>query len=156
MPNPFTSPLVDLAFLLFPTLWIGLLAGVCFVATPAKFQASSLSRPVALDVGRSTFAIWNNVEWTLLAVMIPLLAYPRGRLDSILAMGAVGILLLIQTMVLLPVLNGRVVTIMAGGRPEASTDHLIYIVMDVLKVGVLGSIVWKEAGRLVPLLLHPH
>jgi hypothetical protein len=44
---------------------------------------------------------------------------------------------------------------MAGGRPEASTDHLIYIVMDVLKVGVLGSIVWKEAGRLVPLLLHP-
>jgi len=78
MSCPFTSPLVDLAFLLFPTLWIGLLVGVGFIATPTKFQAQSLSLPVTLDVGRSTFAIWNNVEWVVLAVL---------------AVGAVGILL---------------------------------------------------------------
>ena len=68
------SPLVDLAYLLLPALWIGLLVGVCFIATPAKFQAQSLSLPVALDVGRSTFAIWNNVEWILIAFVVPLMA----------------------------------------------------------------------------------
>jgi hypothetical protein len=87
---------------------------------------------------------------------VPLLAYSHNRLDSVLAVGAVGLLLLIQTMVLLPALNARIATIIAGGRPEPSSDHLIYIVIDVLKVGALGSIAWKEAGRFLPLLLQSH
>ena len=148
--------LVDMAYLLLPALWIGLLVGVCFIATPAKFQAQSLSLPVALDVGRSTFAIWNNVEWILIALVVPLLAYSETRLYSVLAFGAVGALLLIQTMVLLPALNANIVTIIAGGKPAPSPDHLIYIVIDCMKLGVLASIILKEAARIGPLLLQSH
>ena len=155
MPRPITSPLVGLAFLLLPTLWIGLLVGVCFIATPAKFQAPSLSLPVALDVGRSTFAIWNGVEWVLLALFVPPLLYSR-RPDAALAVGAMGVFLLVQTLVLLPILNARIVTIIAGGKPESSPDHLVYIAIDALKLGVLGSITWKAAARLMPLFLQLH
>lgn len=31
--------------------WAGMLAGVSFLATPVKFEAASLSLPVALEVG---------------------------------------------------------------------------------------------------------
>src|SRR6187551_3253811 len=98
LPGPISMPFVDVAYLLIPTLWIGMLVGVCFIAAPAKFRAPSLSIKVALDVGRTTFAAWNNKEWLLLALMTPLLFYSQGRLDSVLAFGAVGILLLMQTM----------------------------------------------------------
>ncbi len=53
-------------------LWIGLLIGVSFLATPAKFLAASLTLPVALDVGRHTFAIFNRVEWLLAATFLVL------------------------------------------------------------------------------------
>ena len=83
---------------------------------------------------------------------MPLLAFSDSRLYSILAFGAVGALLLIQTMVLLPALNANIVTIIAGGRPAPSTGHLIYIFVDCLKLGVLASIIRKEAVRIMLLL----
>jgi hypothetical protein len=38
-------------------VWSGLLIGVSFVATPARFLAPSLQLPQALDVGRWTFHV---------------------------------------------------------------------------------------------------
>ena len=153
MQRTFESPLVDLTYILLPTLWFGLLVGVSFVATPAKFQASSLSLPVALDVGRATFTIWNNVEWLLLAAMVPVVVFSGPRLFASTAIGALGGLLLIQSAFLLPALNDRIVTIIAGGQPPPSPDHLVYIAVDVLKLGILGAIVWKEAARVMPVLV---
>jgi hypothetical protein len=39
-------------------LWAGMLLGVSFIATPAKFLAPSLPLAQALDVGRSSFTSW--------------------------------------------------------------------------------------------------
>src|SRR5689334_13709779 len=102
---------LDIAFLLMPTLWAGLLVGVSFIATPAKFQAPSLTRPVALDVGRATFAVWNNVEWFILAVLVSMIVMTRADLFAAAAVGALVVLLMIQSLMLLPLLNDRVVTI---------------------------------------------
>ena len=46
----------------FALFWAGFLAGVSFLATPIKFTAPRLALPVALDVGRVTFAALNKVE----------------------------------------------------------------------------------------------
>ena len=154
IPGPASPPLVDLAYLLFPALWIGLLTGVCFIATLAKFHAPSLSRQAALDVGRTTFAAWNHVEWGLLILALPLLLYSENRLDSVLAFGMVGAVLLTQTMVLLPVLNGRAGAIIAGAKPAPSADHAVYVAADILKTAILASIIWREWARFVS-LLHP-
>ena len=54
-------------------LWLGQLIGVAFLATPAKFLAPGLSLPVALDVGRQTFYVFNKVEWVMEAVFLLML-----------------------------------------------------------------------------------
>lgn len=51
------------------TFWLGLVAGVTFLATPVKFLAPSLDRPTALDVGRATFRAFSLLEWALFAVL---------------------------------------------------------------------------------------
>lgn len=152
IPGPASPPLVDLAYLLFPTLWVGLLAGVCFIATPAKFHAPSLSRKAALQVGRTTFAAWNHIEWSLLVLALPLLFYSENRLDSVLRFGMVGAVLFTQTMVLLPALNRRAGAIIAGEKPAPSADHAIYVAADILKTAVLVSIIWREAIRFAAML----
>jgi hypothetical protein len=63
--------------------WLGLLAGVSFLATPVKFMAPSLSLPVALDVGRQTFSVFNPLELLLGGVIaggcvVPLSSCPRN------------------------------------------------------------------------------
>ena len=40
----FSSPYVDIAHLLVPVLWFGLLVGVCFVAVPVKFACGTRCR----------------------------------------------------------------------------------------------------------------
>src|SRR5690606_26651116 len=50
-------------------IWIGMILGISGLATPIKFQAASLTLPVALDVGQTTFAAFNKMEWLLAAVL---------------------------------------------------------------------------------------
>ena len=55
-------------------LGVGLLLGVAFVATSAKFLARSLPRVQALDVGRWTFHMLTLIEWRLVVVVAALVA----------------------------------------------------------------------------------
>ena len=60
-------------------VWAGLAVGVAFVATPAKFLAPSLSLPVALDVGRHTFAVYDRIELALVATLVVLGFWSQDR-----------------------------------------------------------------------------
>lgn len=55
---------------LLPAIWLGMLIGVSFIATPVKFQAGSLSLPVALDVGRVTFHLFSRIEWIMAMLLV--------------------------------------------------------------------------------------
>lgn len=54
-------------------VWMGIVIGVSFLATPVKFTADSLTRPVALDVGRATFHALAYLEWVLAALLAVLI-----------------------------------------------------------------------------------
>jgi len=140
-------------YLISSVFWIGLLIGVSFIATPVKFLAPSLTRPVALDVGRVTFAIWNDIEWLVLALLVPSLVFMNIDHFSAVATFVLGILLLLQSAVLLPVLNERVMVIQSGKHPPSSADHRNYIVIDIVKLCILAAIVWKQSGGIATLLL---
>jgi hypothetical protein len=141
--------MIQIAYILLPVFWAGLLIGVCFIATPAKFLAPSLARPVALDVGRATFTVWNDVEWLVLAMMVPPLLFgPPDRFTAVSAL-VLGSLLFIQSMILLPTLNARVSVIQAGKRPAGSPDHGTYIAIDGLKLLILAAIVWRQGAQIV-------
>jgi hypothetical protein len=119
--------------------YAGLLAGVSFLATPAKFLTPSLSLPIALEIGRHTFALLNKAEWA--AVSIVLLCATAVRIKwSILAALAIVAILLADTLWLLPTLDDRVALVMRGIWPGPSVLHHIYIAFDVTKFVLLIAI----------------
>jgi len=121
---------------------------VSFLATPAKFLAPSLTLPVALDVGRHTFAIFNKTEWLLSALLVAaMLAGSRRWLDLGLAVAAL-LIVGAETAWLLPVLDLRVGTIIAGRQPDSSSLHDLYIVLETAKLLLLLVVTFVVARRL--------
>ncbi len=131
-----------LSLLLLATLWAGLLLGVSFLATPVKFLAPSLSLPVALDVGRQTFKVFNWVEVALALLLVVLTVGTARRWMQATAV-TVALIVAMQTVWLLPVLDARVQVILDGSTPPSSVLHMIYIGADTLKLTLLGIIVWR-------------
>ena len=141
-------------------LWLGLLLGVSFLATPVKFEAASLTLPVALDVGRVTFALFSKVEWAMAALTTAcFLAARPGRFPAI-AVSLLVALLALQSIWLLPILDARLGAVIAGTPPPPSSHHVIYVAVEGVKALLLtglglsalrgvatGAIQAGEAGR---------
>lgn len=134
-----------LAFL--AALWLGILLGVSFLATPVKFQAQSLSLPVALEVGQVTFSLFAKVEWVLALLTAGCLVAGRpGRSETMLALPVLAIVAL-QAFWLLPVLDVRLEAIIAGSAPPPSHHHIIYIVAEAAKALTLLALAWSAFRR---------
>lgn len=115
-------------------LWTGMVLGVPFLATSAKFLAPSLSLPVALDVGRHTFEIFLRVEVALALLIAALLVLHRpGRLLDVLA-GIPFVIVALDALWLRPVLDARVQIILNGGTPEPAHLHELYIALELIKL----------------------
>ena len=133
--------------LLLTMLWAGIVIGVSFIATIAKFDAPSLTLPVALDVGRHTFAPLARIEWGLWLAL--LLAAALGRTATRLtAVAALAAILALQALWLLPALDARVELVLAGATPPPSSLHLLFVAGELLKVAILGSLACLELARL--------
>jgi hypothetical protein len=129
-------------------LWAGVLIGVSFLAAPAKFNAPSLSLPVAMDVGRQEFGALNLVEIGLAIVTLALAAYVRpGRLIW-LALGIAALVVAVQALWLLPLLDARALSIIEGETPPAAPWHALYIMLEVLKLLALLVAGWLALWRL--------
>jgi hypothetical protein len=125
-------------------VWAGMLFGVSFLATPAKFLAPSLTLPVALDVGRHTFGLFSIVEVVgAVALLAAAVLIRRGWLILLLA-SLVGSLVALEFIWLLPALDARVEIILHGGTPEESGLHNLYIAFDAAKLLLLGAIAWRS------------
>ncbi|MEZ5246023.1 MAG: DUF4149 domain-containing protein [Acidimicrobiales bacterium] len=136
-------------------VWMGIVIGVSFLATPVKFTADSLTRPVALDVGRATFHALAYLEWTLVACLAIVLwqAVGAGRRPSeraLVAAGVVTVIVVLQSAWLIPALDERVASIIAGTEPPPSHLHTLYGIAEVTKVAALGLL-----GTWTPLPVRP-
>lgn len=124
-------------------LWAGGLLGVSFVAAPAKFWAPSLTLPVALDVGRHTFQFFNKLELVAFVVLMLLVFRATENWLTRAITVLLGLLLLMQTAWLLPLLDQRVTVILKGEIPEESHLHLVYIGCDVCRLILLAALPWR-------------
>jgi hypothetical protein len=128
-------------------VWIGLLIGVSLLATPVKFRAPSLDLPVALDVGRHTFAAFNLVEIFALALLaLAIILGNRTRL-LLAALAGIAAVLVLQTVWLLPALDARVEIYLSGAVPPASALHTVYVVGEGLKLLILAGIALLSLRR---------
>lgn len=114
-------------------VWLGLLLGVSFLATPAKFLAPSLSLAVALDVGRQTFLVFNRTEWLLVVVLAVVWAVTSRARGVGVLVAIVLVIVLAETLWLLPVLDLRVQVILNGEVPSPSSHHTWYIALETGK-----------------------
>lgn len=126
----------DAPFAFVAALWLGVLLGVSFLATPVKFQAPSLDLPTALDVGRVTFALLSRTEWALCALLAgaALLAPRPWRWAGV---AILALALAVQALWLLPVLDERVGRIIAGETVPATSHHFLYIAVEAGKAALL-------------------
>ena len=131
----FRNALLNPAWICF--LWVGMTIGVSMIATPVRFTAETITRPIALDVGRVVFAALNKAELVALVLLL-IVVRASGQATKLWAFCAVLALIVIaQSAWLTPELAERTQMIINGTEPPASYAHAIYSSLELLKIGLL-------------------
>lgn len=127
--------------ILLPTLWIGLLIGISFIAAPIKFKAQSLTLPVALDVGRVTFGLFSRVEQFFAVFLVAIYGAFDRAFWSLILVGLVVGLVVVQSAWVLPSLNRRAGLVISGDIVPSSRTHMVYGGAEALKLLTLIGLV---------------
>jgi hypothetical protein len=121
-------------------VWAGMVAGISFLEAWVKFRAPSLSLEEGLDVGRHVFGALNLVEMAWATAALALVVIGRPARPVGLAAGVAAGIVALQGAWLLPVLDGRVETLLAGGTPPAAPYHVLYIGLECVKLAALLAV----------------
>jgi hypothetical protein len=118
-------------------IWFGMTAGVSLLATPLRFSAATITRPIALDVGQVVFAGLNKAEFVAFIILL-ILVRVSGFAKALWAgCGALALILITQSLWLLPALSARTQQIIAGMEPPPSYVHGAYSVLELSKLMLL-------------------
>ncbi|MEX2496845.1 MAG: hypothetical protein WD448_12190 [Woeseia sp.] len=118
-------------------VWFGMSAGISLLETPVRFTAPTVTRAMALDIGRVVFLALNRAELVALALLV-ILAFLSGRARQLLAAGvALVLIMLAQTAWLLPELASRSQQIVQGIEPGPSIAHAAFSVLQLVKLALL-------------------
>lgn len=118
-------------------IWFGMTAGVSLLATPIRFSASTITRPIALDVGRVVFSALNKAEFVALVLLL-ITVRVSGQARSLWAVcGLLALILIAQSAWLLPELAMRTQMIINGQEPPQSYVHAIYSTLELSKLAIL-------------------
>lgn len=135
---------------LIAALWAGQSIGGNLIAAPAKFQAPSLALPTAMEIGRATFRAEGYAEYALAAALVLAWFASRSR-QGLALLGAALLAFAVQRLWLLPILDVRAGVIIAGGSVTPSIHHLVYVGVELAKVGALtllaGRLLFARAGE---------
>ena len=121
-----------------PFIWFGMVLAISFMEAPLKFQAPGITIPLGLGIGRLVFFTLNKME--IVCALLLLIAFWRARsnarIETIL-LGVAILILILETVWLLPVLDARAEEVIAGTAPPFSRMHFVYIAFDALKLVLL-------------------
>lgn len=117
--------------------WFGMTAGVSLLATPIRFTATTITRPIALDVGRVVFGALNKAEFVALVLLL-ITVRVSGRARSLWVIcGLLALILIAQSAWLLPELALRTQMVIDGHEPPQSYVHAIYSTLELGKLAIL-------------------
>lgn len=117
-------------------LWLGFVGAISFMESWLKFQAPGITLPVALGIGRLVFGALNKVEWAFaIVVLAHFIIYKHRVLNrELLWIGIPVLMLLLQTIWLLPAMGFRTDMQILGGAVGPSYLHFYYVGMEMVKV----------------------
>lgn len=115
-------------------IWFGFVCAISFMEAPVKFTAPLLTREAGLDVGRIVFGTLNKVEiaFSLLSIVFLYTGSFNNRIKFIFL--SILLILSAQSIWLLPELNDRALIIISGNEPAGSGVHIIYIILEIIKI----------------------
>lgn len=119
-------------------VWAGVTIGGSLIAAPSKFQAASLTLAQTLEVGRAQFFWLGVTESLLCAALIGVLALRPA--NARLRMGAPILVFGVQWLIVMPFLDDRTVRRIAGEPVGESHLHLVFVVLEILKVAMLIAV----------------
>lgn len=117
--------------------WFGMTAGISLLEAPVKFTAPLITRVVALDVGRVVFAALNKAELAALVLTLVLVRASGLSRQLWAPTLALALILIVQSVWLLPELSQRSLAIAQGIQPGESPAHLIYGLLEITKLLLL-------------------
>ena len=121
-------------------LWIGFVCAISFMEAWLKFKAPGITVQLGLGIGRLVFSALNKVEWILAIAILLNLILSKNIFSSIYSLlyFIPLILLIIQTIWILPALDARAEMHIQGQIPPASNLHLYYVGIEIIKVACLS------------------
>jgi hypothetical protein len=117
-------------------LWIGFVCAISFMEAWLKFQAPGITLPLGLGIGRLVFEALNKVEWVFaVAIVFCVIRTGYSGFGTGLLMFIIPFLILIiQSVWLLPALDHRAQLHMDGAVVASSYHHIYYVAAETLKV----------------------
>ena len=129
-------------------VWFGFICSISFLEAPVKFSAPGITLPLGLSIGRKVFSALNKTELGFLIVLsAAFLLKPNARQAEYILPLFLLLILLLQSIWLLPALGKRVDLILSGIKPPPSKLHWYYISGELLKMISLfmyGLLQWKS------------
>ncbi len=123
-------------------IWIGFICAISFMEAWLKFQASSVTLPIGLEIGKLVFGTMNKVEWLLGVLILAMLVWEKAPKYYLFVF--VIILLSFQTFWVLPELNLRADAIVNGAKFPPSNLHFYYGGAEILKFLLLFVFGFKK------------
>lgn len=118
-----------------PFVWFGMVVAISFMEAPLKFQAPGITLPLGLGIGRLVFFALNKME--IVCGVLLLIAFWRSRSNTktaTLSFALILLVLMLETVWLLPVLDARAELVISGAAPPFSRMHFVYIGFEAVKV----------------------
>ncbi|MFC5045187.1 hypothetical protein ACFSTE_16750 [Aquimarina hainanensis] len=126
-------------------IWLGFVLAISFMEAPLKFKAPSVTMAIGVDIGRLVFGALNKVEIVFsLAYLFGIRYYYiiEKRIGYI--MLVILVIVLIQTVYLLPVLDKYALLVISGKESPSSIPHIVYVVFEIGKIVLLALIGYKQ------------
>ena len=123
---------------LLPPVWLGLIGAIAMEAQ-LKFQAPGITRELGLGIGKIVFTALNRVECAIaVLLLITFFVFKNARKAQVI-FGTVLLILLAQTVWLIPNLVERIDLITSRQTvPSDSSAHFFYIAFEVCKMILLA------------------
>ena len=127
---------IRLTILLLIGIWVGMVLGLSFIEAPLKFTAPGITTKLGLGIGKIVFGISNKIQLGFLALLIIALILNAFELSSIGKLGILflSIIVLIQTIYLMPILDERADLTIEGQILSSSYHHLAFIGFEIVKI----------------------
>jgi hypothetical protein len=120
-------------------IWAGFIGAISFMESWLKFRAPGLTINVGLNIGKLVFSALNRVEWAFAIFICIGIVLNSSQLtfSNIRWFVIIILILILQTVWLLPALNARANALINGKTLPPSGNHWYFVIAEFVKLIIL-------------------